>query len=103
MKNLVRLNIIEHICYDPPPCNSTLLIETDDLKDLKDRIQAAYLDYIKTLDFEDMDAAKEEGVYFGNSFHEIPKELQKKYDFYFVKEDAVIDADFDYGCESCNW
>ena len=99
MKHLVRLDIIENVCYDDLPSNSTLLLETDDLNNLTNRIQASFEEYIKTLGYKDVEDAKEEGVYFGNSegFCCIPKKLQEKYGFRFVKEDISLTADFDNG------
>ena len=102
MKHLVRLNIIENTCYDDEPSNSVLLLETDDLSNIVQRIQNSFEDYIKNvLEYEDIEDAKDEGVYFGNSegLCCVPKELQEKYGYRFVKEDSLLTADFDNGFE----
>ena len=99
MKKLIKLDIIEHICYDDSPCNSTLLIETENLDNLKGRIQAAFEEHIKKMGYKDMEDAKDKGVYFGNNegFCSLSKELQEKYGFRFINPGAVLVADFDNG------
>lgn len=93
----VRINITEY--YQEDDLDSTLfLLVKDDVEDIEGTLQKAYNEYItKILDYKDDEDAKDNGVYFGNSFKDIPKELSDKYGFEFVDPDVELHADFDYG------
>ncbi len=101
MKELIKINIIEHYCPNDDPVNMSILIKTDNVKELKTNIQNAYLEYLNTgyeYPYKNDEEAKEDGIYFGNTIMYIPPEIQKKHNFEIINI-PELEADFDYGFE----
>ena len=94
-EKLVLLNIVEHSYpYGDEPCNSTLLLKTKYPTTSRKRTLNAFKKYIKTQGYKTIDDAMEEGIFFGNSFQDIPIEIQQKYGFH-IKNCTILEADFD--------
>lgn len=97
MTKHIIINITENNCYDDNPMNSTLFVKTEKIEDIEDRIMLAYMDYVHAAGYKNDEEARDNGMYFGNSFANIPKEILDTYGFAFEQPDMVIEADFDRG------
>ena len=113
MEKLVKLDIIEHYWPDEDePLNETLIVKTNNIENITDRIQKSFEEYLKSLGYESnkeqniIENAMDDSIRFGNTYQDIPESLQKKYNYKIINLsdffDAEIEADFDYGFKKPN-
>ena len=96
---IITIQYTDGYKYEKP-----ILFTVPDLTDrqIKERLQAAVLEYRKELGYENPKDAKQNGWGFGTLLPEVPLRILKKYGIGILHAD-ILTLDFDYGSSPKNW